>query len=68
MGKQKTENCNIKKQKLTGVDPTKTLYEIDPNGSNLPSLANKGNNFKDILATSGYRDWETTLWRIYYFS
>ena len=36
---------------MTGVDPTKTLYEIDPNGSNLPSLANKGNNFKDILAT-----------------
>ena len=36
---------------MTGVDPTKTLYEIDPNGSNLPSLANKGNLFKDILAT-----------------
>lgn len=36
---------------MTGVDPTKTLYEIDPNGSNLPSLANKDNTFKDILAT-----------------
>lgn len=36
---------------MTGVDPTKTLYEIDPNGSNLPSLANKGNLFKDILTT-----------------
>lgn len=36
---------------MTGVDPTKTLYEIDPNGSNLPSIANKSNTFKDILAT-----------------
>ncbi len=36
---------------MTGVDPTRTLYEIDPNGSNYPSLGNTGNQFKDILAT-----------------
>lgn len=34
---------------MTGVDPTKTLYEIDPNGNNYPSLDNSDNNFKDIL-------------------
>lgn len=36
---------------MTGVDPTKTLYELDPNGSNYPSLGNEGNLFKDMLAT-----------------
>ena len=35
---------------MTGVDPTKTLYEIDPNGSNYPTLANSDNQFKDILS------------------
>lgn len=34
---------------MQGVDPTKTLYEIDPNGSNYPSLDESDNNFKDIL-------------------
>lgn len=34
---------------MTGVDPTKTLYEIDPNGSLYPSLDDADNEFKNIL-------------------
>lgn len=34
---------------MTGVDPTKTLYEIDPNGSLYPSLSDDDNEFKNIL-------------------
>lgn len=36
---------------MTGVDPTKTLYEIDPNGSLYPSLTDEGNELTTILAT-----------------
>ncbi len=36
---------------MTGVDPTKTLYEIDPNGSLYPTLDNTDNEFKNIIAT-----------------
>lgn len=36
---------------MTGVDPTKTLYEIDPKGSLYPTLSNADNEFKNILAT-----------------
>lgn len=35
---------------MAGVDPTKTLYEIDPNGSLYPSLSDDGNNFRNILS------------------
>ena len=35
---------------MTGVDPTKTLYEIDPKGSLYPTLSNADNEFKNILA------------------
>ena len=34
---------------MTGVDPTKTLYEIDPKGSLYPTLDNADNEFKNIL-------------------
>lgn len=34
---------------MTGVDPTKTLYEIDPNGNLYPSLDDADNEFKNIL-------------------
>lgn len=34
---------------MTGVDPTKTLYEIDPKGSLYPTLSNADNEFKNIL-------------------
>lgn len=36
---------------MTGVDPTKTLYEIDPNGSLFPSLDKADNQFKSIIGT-----------------
>lgn len=35
---------------MTGVDPTKTLYEIDPKGTLYPTLSNADNEFKNILA------------------
>ena len=34
---------------MTGVDPTKTLYEIDPKGSLYPTLDDADNEFKNIL-------------------
>lgn len=34
---------------MKGVDPTKTLYQIDPNGSLYPSLDDEDNDFKTIL-------------------
>ena len=34
---------------MTGVDPTKTLYEIDPKGSLYPTLDNADNELKNIL-------------------
>lgn len=34
---------------MKGVDPTKTLYQIDPNGNNYPNLDDASNSFKDIL-------------------
>lgn len=36
---------------MKGVDPTKTLYEIDPNGSLFPSLTESDNKLTTILAT-----------------
>ena len=36
---------------MKGVDPTKTLYEIDPNGSLFPSLTESDNKLTSILAT-----------------
>lgn len=36
---------------MKGVDPTKTLYELDPNGSLLPSLKESNNDLTTILAT-----------------
>lgn len=34
---------------MTGVNPTKTLYEIDPKGSLYPTLDDADNEFKNIL-------------------
>ena len=34
---------------MTGVDPTKTLYEIDPKGSLYPTLDDADNELKNIL-------------------
>lgn len=34
---------------MTGVDPSKTLYEIDPKGSLYPTLDDADNEFKNIL-------------------
>ena len=34
---------------MTGVDPTKTLYEIDPKGSLYPTLDDADTEFKNIL-------------------
>lgn len=38
---------------MTGVDATKTLYEIDPNGKNYPTLGGEGNSLTSLMAQKG---------------